>query len=90
MSTSHLTHSTARGDPAPFVFRQETGMQRGGEHTERKGRKEMGYFACVSVYVRVRMWAFKDNLTKAAWEEHKNPVTFMNRKKRKCQDLYAE
>lgn len=47
------THSTARGDPAPFVFRQETGMQKGGEHTKRKGRKDMGYFegvrACMCV-----------------------------------------
>lgn len=46
-------HSTARGDPAPFVFRQETGMQkRGREHG--KERKMMGggtLNACVHVCV---------------------------------------
>lgn len=33
------TWSAARGDPAPSVFRQETGMQKGEEHTK-KGRGE--------------------------------------------------
>lgn len=32
--------STARRDPVPSVFRQETGMQKGGEDTKSKGRKE--------------------------------------------------
>lgn len=48
------TRSTTHGDPAPFVFRQETGMQKGGKHTKRKGRKEMGYSECVCVRVCVQ------------------------------------
>lgn len=49
------THSTARGDPTPFVFRQETGMQKGGEHTKRKGRKDMGVlWRCVCMYVCIQ------------------------------------
>lgn len=35
-------HSTARGDPDPFVFRQETGMQKRGGREHGKEREKMG------------------------------------------------
>lgn len=59
----------------------------------------MGYFLCVCVCVRTLVFVCmsvcvrerpKQLNKKAAWEEHKNPVTFMNRKAKKCRDLYAE
>lgn len=47
------THSTARGDPALFVFRQETGMQKGENTLKGKEGRIWGTFECVCARVCV-------------------------------------
>lgn len=60
----HFPSSTAGGDPAPFLFRKETGMQKRGEYTRKTGRS-----VCYLRVLQQRKHEWKK--TKSAVFEHK-------------------